>query len=151
MKGDAHIKPVKGLVGEIKVPGDKSVSHRAIIFASMASGESKVTNSLFSDDTKCTIEIMKSLGAEIKISTDAGDGGSLLVTGVGREGFREPANILDCKNSGTTMRLMMGVLAREDLFSVLTGDASLSKRPMRRVTGPLIKMGANIMYYLMTQ
>ncbi len=142
MKGDAHIKPVKGLIGEIKVPGDKSVSHRAVIFASMASGESKVTNFLFSDDTKCTIEIMEALGADINISTDDG---SLLITGVGRKGFGEPENVLDCKNSGTTMRLMMGVLAAQDFFSLLIGDTSLSKRPMGRVTGPLIKMGANIM------
>ncbi len=142
MKGDAYIKPVKGLVGEIKVPGDKSVSHRAVIFASMASGESKVTNLLLSDDTKCTIEIMEALGADISIDEDEGN---LFITGVGRDGFREPANILDCKNSGTTMRLMMGVLAKENFFSILVGDASLSKRPMRRVTGPLIKMGANIL------
>jgi 3-phosphoshikimate 1-carboxyvinyltransferase len=140
MKGDVHIKPVKGLVGEIKVPGDKSVSHRAVIFGSMASGKSKVTNLLLSDDTKCTIEIMEALGADISI-----DEGNLFITGVGRDGFREPVNILDCKNSGTTMRLMMGVLAKEDFFSILVGDASLSKRPMRRVTGPLIKMGANIL------
>ena len=145
MKGDVRIKPVKGLNGEIKVPGDKSVSHRAVIFGSMASGESKVTNFLFSDDTKCTIEIMEALGAVIKISNDENGDGSLLITGVGRDGFREPVKILDCKNSGTTMRLMMGVLAKEDFFSILVGDASLSKRPMGRVTGPLIKMGANIM------
>lgn len=140
MKETFHIKPVSGLNGEIEMPGDKSVSHRAVIFSSMASGKSELRNFLFSEDTSRTVEIMKALGAEISTSSNF-----LAITGVGEGGFKEPENILDCGNSGTTMRLMTGVLAAYDFFSILTGDASLSKRPMERVAKPLMNMGATIM------
>ncbi|MBN1572297.1 MAG: 3-phosphoshikimate 1-carboxyvinyltransferase [Deltaproteobacteria bacterium] len=140
MKGDVQVKPVRGLVGEMEVPGDKSVSHRAAIFASMASGRSEVGNFLFSEDTLRTVEIMRGLGADISSHSR-----SLLITGVGEGGFREPESVLDCGNSGTTMRLMIGLLAAQDFFSVLSGDASLVKRPMGRVTVPLREMGAKMM------
>ncbi len=140
MKNDIEIKPVKGLKGEIQMPGDKSVSHRAVIFASMASGRSEVKNFLFSEDTLRTVEIMRVLGAEISSNAE-----SLVITGVGKGGFVEPVGVLECGNSGTTMRLMMGLLSAQDFFSVLAGDASLSERPMGRVTKPLREMGAKMM------
>jgi 3-phosphoshikimate 1-carboxyvinyltransferase len=128
------------LVGEVEMPGDKSVSHRAAIFASMASGKSVVRNFLFSEDTMRTVEIMRALGADISASSDC-----LTITGAGETGLKEPDVVLDCGNSGTTMRLMTGVLAARDFFSVLTGDESLSKRPMGRVAKPLMEMGATIL------
>jgi 3-phosphoshikimate 1-carboxyvinyltransferase len=139
VKNTLHIQPAAGLRGDIVIPGDKSISHRSVIFAAQADGTTRIANFLRAADTLATAGIMRALGAEI---TD--DGTTLVVTGRGMRGFAEPAGILDCGNSGTSMRLLAGLLSARPFFSVLTGDASLTKRPMRRVTAPLREMGATI-------
>jgi 3-phosphoshikimate 1-carboxyvinyltransferase len=139
MTSQRFIRPATALRGEITVPGDKSVSHRAVIFASMAEGTGRITNFLSAADTRATASIMRAMGTEIK-----GDKGALVVAGRGMRGFTEPETVLDCGNSGTSMRLFTGFLAARPFFSALTGDVSLSRRPMRRVVDPLRKMGARI-------
>ena len=126
--------------GEIAVPGDKSVSHRAIMFASLADGESRVHGFLEGDDTRATAAIFTRLGVRI----EAGGAGSRLVQGVGIDGLHGCAEALDCGNAGTGMRLLAGLLAGQRFASVLTGDASLSKRPMARVIDPISRMGGVI-------
>lgn len=136
----------RSLRGEITTPGDKSVSHRAIMFNALSStGTASVTN--FSPGTDCTstVEIMRALGVEITRETGPnGMGDSLTVKGVGLNGLQEPADILDAGNSGTTTRLMSGILAGRDILTILTGDDSLKSRPMGRVINPLTQMGAVI-------
>jgi 3-phosphoshikimate 1-carboxyvinyltransferase len=134
-----HIRPATGLRGEIVMPGDKSISHRSVIFAAQADGTTRITNFLGAADTLASANIMRAVGTEI---TDKGT--TLVVEGRGMRGFEEPAGILDCGNSGTSMRLLVGLLAARPFFSVLAGDPSLTKRPMRRVTAPLREMGASI-------
>lgn len=130
----------RALRGAIAVPGDKSVSHRAIMFASLADGESRVDGFLEGEDTRATAAIFARLGVRI-----AADGsGSRVVQGVGIDGLRGCAEALDCGNAGTGMRLLAGLLAGQRFDSVLTGDASLSKRPMARVIEPLTRMGGLI-------
>lgn len=121
------------------MPGDKSISHRSAIVASLADGCSEITNYAPSDDCLSTLSVLSDLGVEWKKS-----GSDLTVEGRGRTGFVEPKNVLDCGNSGTTMRLMCGLLAGQPFFSVLTGDESLRSRPMARVIEPLRTMGAVI-------
>lgn len=133
------IKSAESLKGTINLPGDKSISHRAAIFSAMAVGESKIENFSSAADCASTLECLKNLGVEIS-QTDS----TVLVKGVGKNGFRKPRKELDCGNSGTTVRLLSGVLAGQDFDSVLTGDESLSVRPMKRVITPLEKMGAKI-------
>ena len=136
----------RSLRGEITAPGDKSVSHRAVIFNALSNtNTAKITNFSPGADCSSTEQIMKSLGVEItrKLGDkDAGD--TLTVKGVGLEGLVEPDDILDAGNSGTTTRLMSGILAGQDFLSVLTGDQSLKTRPMGRVVNPLTTMGAKI-------
>ena len=132
--------PAGGLHGELVVPGDKSVSHRAIMLSALAEGTSRITGFLEGEDTRATARIFGQMGVRI----DAPSPGERIVHGVGLHGLRKPDGVLDCGNSGTAMRLLCGVLAGQSFDSVLTGDASLSKRPMRRVTDPLASMGANI-------
>lgn len=139
MSKDVLIEPAVGLKGEISLPGDKSVSHRAVILGSLAEGKLRIDNFLFSEDTHRTINIMRELGVEIE---EAKEG--LFISGVGLNGLNEAKTSLDCGNSGTTMRLMLGVLAANSFFSVLFGDDSLIQRPMKRVTLPLRRMGAEI-------
>lgn len=127
------------LRGEITPPSDKSISHRAAIFASLASGKSLIKNYLRAADTLSTLSAMKALGAGIT------GGGDIVIEGVGVHGLKEPAGVVDCGNSGTTIRLLSGLLSGNLFFSVLAGDASLSMRPMARVIVPLSKMGARIM------
>ncbi len=128
-----------GFRGEITPPGDKSISHRALILGSLANGESLVKDFLVSDDTLSTANAMRSLGIPIEIS------GTLVhITGNGIHGLRESEQIIDCGNSGTTTRLLTGLLSAQKFTSRLTGDQYLQKRPMRRVVDPLSKMGANI-------
>jgi 3-phosphoshikimate 1-carboxyvinyltransferase len=126
--------------GEIAVPGDKSVSHRAIMFASLADGESQVHGFLEGEDTRATAAIFAKLGVRI----DAGGAGSRVVQGVGINGLHGCAEALDCGNAGTGMRLLAGLLAGQRFDSVLAGDASLSKRPMARVIDPIMRMGGLI-------
>ena len=133
------IKPAKKVQGEVILPGDKSISHRAAIFSALAVGETRISNFGTSADCAATVKCLQSLGVEIER-----DGSSLTVKGVGKNGFTTPATPLDCENSGTTMRLMAGVLAGQSFESVLIGDESLQKRPMKRVMNPLRLMGARI-------
>lgn len=130
------------LVGEVLVPGDKSLSHRAVLFSAMAQGVSRVSGVLDSADVRATIEAVRSLGA--RVSLDAQPDGSLAGTieGWGSRGPSAPDGPVYCGNSGTTARLLMGVLAGWPVEVTLTGDESLSRRPMRRVTEPLAAMGA---------
>ena len=136
----------RSLRGEITSPGDKSVSHRAVIFNALSNtNTAKITNFSPGADCSSTEHIMKSLGVEITRKLSGGDAGdTLTVKGVGLEGLIEPDDILDAGNSGTTTRLMSGILAGQDFVSVLTGDLSLKSRPMGRVVNPLTTMGAKI-------
>jgi 3-phosphoshikimate 1-carboxyvinyltransferase len=129
----------KSLKGVIEVPADKSITHRAIIFSSMAVGRSIIYNPLISEDTKATMVIMKKLGAKI---TDGK--GSKIVESKGYSYFMEPNDVLDCRNSGTTARLLLGLLAPQRKYFVVTGDESLRQRPIDRVIVPLTKLGARI-------
>ncbi len=126
--------------GELRVPSDKSISHRAIIIGSLAEGEVRVKNWLRSADTSATLNIYRLLGAEIE---EVGED-ELIVKGKGLFSFREPKDVLNAENSGTTTRLTLGVLAAQPFFSVITGDDSLRRRPMLRVVKPLREMGATI-------
>ena len=132
------IEKIKRVKGELRVPSDKSITHRAFILGALASGETLVKEPLISEDTKATLEILKNLGTEIK------EGKNEVVIQGRNYTFFEPKEILDCKNSGTTARLMSGVLATQPFFSVLFGDESLRERPMLRVVEPLREMGAQI-------
>lgn len=123
----------------IKVPGDKSVSHRAAMLAALSDGPCRVTNYLRGEDCLGTLRVLRQLGVSIDESPD----GSFVVHGCGGR-FRAPSDDLDCGNSGTTMRLMSGLLAAQPFRSRLTGDPSLSRRPMRRVMEPLGLMGAHL-------
>jgi 3-phosphoshikimate 1-carboxyvinyltransferase len=125
--------------GSLRVPGDKSISHRSLIFAALAEGSSRVSKVLQSADVHSTAGVLRSLGVAIPdLSSD------FTVRGVGRTGLRQPSAELDCGNSGTTTRLMAGVVAASSLRATFIGDASLSRRPMRRVSRPLEAMGATI-------
>jgi 3-phosphoshikimate 1-carboxyvinyltransferase len=124
----------------IAVPGDKSISHRALIFASFAEGESALRNLLAGEDVQSTAQILRVLGCSIPPIPE--NGAELRVQGRGLRGWTQPHEELDCGNSGTTARLLLGVLAAQPFRSVLTGDPSLRSRPMRRVTEPLERAGA---------
>ncbi len=130
------------LSGEARVPGDKSISHRAVLFAAMASGTSRLSGVLDSQDVRSSIGAVRALGADAQL--DVQPDGSLAgtVTGWGAAGPAQPDGPIDCGNSGTTARLLMGVLAPWPVTVELTGDESLQRRPMRRITAPLMKMGA---------
>lgn len=134
------IKPAQSLRGEVKVPGDKSISHRSIMFGSLAEGITRVSGFLMGEDNLSTWKAFESMGVSIRHTGET----SLEIEGVGLDGLKEPTDVLDCGNSGTTMRLMSGLLAGQDFFSVLTGDKYLRKRPMKRVVTPLAAMGARI-------
>jgi 3-phosphoshikimate 1-carboxyvinyltransferase len=127
------------LGGTLRIPGDKSISHRALLFAAVATGESEVTNLATGDDVRAMRAALDALGVAFR-----DDAGALSVTGNGFGGLREPAGVLDCGNSGTAMRVLSGVLAGRPFLSILTGDESLNQRPMRRVTAPLRSMGASV-------
>lgn len=123
----------------VRVPGDKSITHRALMLAALATGTSRIRGALESGDTGSTRRALEALG--VLIDTE---GGELRVAGRGLRGLTTPAATLDCGNSGTTARLLLGVLSAQPLVATLTGDASLRGRPMRRVTAPLLAMGARI-------
>ncbi len=128
------------LQGTLAIPGDKSVSHRAVMFAALADGVSRIEGFLEGEDTRATAAIFSQLGVRIETPSAS----TRIVHGVGVDGLRAPDAPLDCGNAGTGMRLLAGLLAAQAFDSVLMGDASLSKRPMRRVTVPLSQMGARI-------
>lgn len=135
---DRYLPPIRSLRGTLRVPGDKSVTHRGLLLGSLAQGESWLRHPLKAGDTLSTANVMRSLGAEI-----SEHGPHFRIRGVGLE-LKEPADILDCGNAGTLIRLVSGLLSGQEIFTVLTGDASLRRRPMGRVTTPLRQMGARI-------
>lgn len=128
-----------GLRGEITIPGDKSVSHRSVIFGSIAKGTTEIQHFLQGADCLSTINCFRSMGVDIEQHGD-----SVIVHGNGLHGLKKPENVLDCGNSGTTTRLISGILAAQKFDVTLTGDASIQKRPMKRIITPLSMMGANI-------
>jgi len=133
------VKPAKCLKGEFTIPGDKSISHRALILSSIARGKSVIKGLQRGRDCLATLNNLKRMGVEIEERED-----KVIVWGRGLCGLKEPADILNCEDSGTTMRLLSGLLAGQNFYSVLSGDKYLRKRPMRRVTEPLRRMGASI-------
>ena len=126
--------------GDVTVPGDKSITHRALMLAAAADGESRLSGLLPGEDCRSTASVLRALGCSVP--PPPGDGSEIRVAGRGLDAWRAPSAPLDCGNSGTTARLMMGLLASRPFASVLTGDASLRGRPMRRITAPLAQMGA---------
>jgi len=138
---DLRVKKVKDFSAELQVPGDKSISHRALMFSALSNGPCEITGFLPSADCVATRNVLAELGVETE---DLGAGGTHVRVPGCRGEFREPGGPLDCGNSGTTMRLMAGLLAGRPFPSTLTGDDSLSRRPMGRVASPLEKMGARI-------
>jgi 3-phosphoshikimate 1-carboxyvinyltransferase len=143
MSGHGTVQPMTAhrsgpLSGRAEVPGDKSISHRALIFGAMAVGETQVTGLLEGQDVLDTAKAMRAFGAEV---TRTGEG-AWSVHGVGVGGFSEPSDVIDCGNSGTGVRLIMGCMATTAMTATFTGDASLRKRPMGRVTDPLSLFGA---------
>ena len=127
------------LRGELEIPGDKSISHRAIMFGSLSKGTTEVTHFLQGADCLSTISCFRKLGIEIENKSD-----KILIYGKGLHGLSAPTEILDCGNSGTTTRLISGILSGQQFVSTLTGDASIQKRPMKRIMDPLGQMGADI-------
>ncbi|MEZ0482791.1 3-phosphoshikimate 1-carboxyvinyltransferase [Planococcus sp. SSTMD024] len=133
----SYAKPA--LTGSVQVPGDKSISHRAIMFGALAQGTTTIEGFLMGDDCLSTISCFRSLGIEIRI-----DGEHVTVQSGGRKAWKEPDVVLDTGNSGTTTRLMLGLLAGTDFHSVMAGDESIARRPMKRIVEPLRLMGADI-------
>ena len=137
---DYHVRPATAaLQGRIRVPGDKSISHRAVILASVSEGASECSGFLDSTDTRATMAAFRQMGADLTLEGDC-----LRVDGVGLHGLSAPAGILNLGNSGTSARLLLGVLAGQRFSSVITGDESLTQRPMRRVADPLNAMNADV-------
>lgn len=132
-------KRTAGLKGEVTIPGDKSVSHRSVMFGSIATGTTEIHNYLQGADCLSTISCFQKMGIEIE-----NKGTAVLVHGHGLHGLKQPDVILDCGNSGTTTRLISGILAAQDFDVTLTGDESIQKRPMKRIMEPLSLMGAHI-------
>lgn len=133
------VRPSERLSGTVSLPGDKSISHRAVIFGSLAEGVTRIENLLEGEDVLCTLDIMKAMGVKIRKRF-----GKWFVEGKGVKGLSEPRKTLYCGNSGTTLRLMTGFLSGVPFDATMTGDASLNKRPMGRVMDPLRSMGAKI-------
>lgn len=134
------VRPGGALNGQFRVPGDKSISHRSIMLGSLAEGTTRVSGFLEGADSLATLEAFRSMGVVI----EGPDQGQVVIRGVGLHGLQAPAAPLDLGNSGTSMRLLAGLLAAQSFDCTLTGDSSLSKRPMKRVTEPLAEMGAQI-------
>lgn len=134
-----EIKKLTNLHGELTVPGDKSISHRAVMFGSLAKGTTKITHFLEGADCLSTISCFRKMGIDIENNS-----GEILVHGKGLHGLSAPADILDVGNSGTTTRLISGILAGQNFVSELTGDDSIQSRPMKRIMTPLLSMGADI-------
>ena len=129
-----------GWQGEIDIPGDKSISHRSVMFAGLGNTPVHIRNFLHAEDCLSTVGVMRALGVDVKFLNE----NELIVTGNGLHGLTEPLTVLDAGNSGTTLRLMMGLLAPQPFLSVFCGDSSLTRRPMGRVLRPLSEMGAQI-------
>lgn len=133
------IQPIKSLNGQLAVPGDKSISHRAVMFGALANETTEISGFLYGEDCFSTINAFKALGVPIEVTKE-----KVTVHGVGLHGLKEPDDFIDVGNSGTTMRLISGILAGQRFNSFLTGDASIRRRPMGRVIEPLTQMGAQI-------
>ncbi len=134
------IEKTNFLKGEITPPPDKSISHRAVMFASLAKGESRIKNFLWAKDPISSLNAMKSLGVKIEVN----DIKEIIVQGEGLQSLKEPEDVIDCGNSGTTIRLLSGILAGQPFLSILSGDESLRQRPMKRIIEPLRQMGVEI-------
>lgn len=134
------VPPIRRVAGTVRLPGDKSISHRAALLNAVADGRATITNFAPGGDCASTLACLRQLGAWIER-----DGDSVRIEGCGPRGLREPTDVLDCGNAGTTMRLLCGLLAGQGVFAVLSGDASLRGRPMARVVEPLRQMGARIL------
>lgn len=134
------VKPNGKMTGTVRVPGDKSISHRSIIFGSLANGVTRISGFLEAEDTVNTLQAFRQMGVQIEGPED----GRVTINGVGLHGLKKPADDLYLGNSGTSIRLLSGLLSGQSFETVLSGDESLSKRPMKRVTEPLAKMGANV-------
>lgn len=134
------VQPGGSLKGRIRVPGDKSISHRSIMLGSLAEGTTTVTGFLEGEDSLATLKAFQAMGVNIEGPVE----GKVTIQGVGLKGLKQPLHSLNMGNSGTSMRLLSGIIAGQAFSSELTGDASLSKRPMKRVIDPLTLMGANI-------
>ena len=134
------VAPGGTLQGSLRVPGDKSISHRSIMLGSLADGVTEVSGFLQGEDNLATLNAFRAMG----VSIDGPDNGKVIIQGVGMDGLKAPAAPLELGNSGTSMRLLSGLLSAQAFDSVLSGDASLSTRPMRRVTEPLMQMGAEV-------
>ena len=139
--GRLTVQPGALLCGHIRVPGDKSISHRTLLLGAIAEGTSCVESFLPAADCLSTLHAVRDLGVEVEERTST----TLLVHGVGLHGLREPDDVLDCGRSGTTMRLLAGLLAGQPFASVLTGDVQLRRRPMGRIVEPLRRMGATVL------
>ena len=135
------INKIEKIKGILNLPGDKSISHRAIMFASLAKGRSVIKGLLRAEDIFSTINCFENLGCKIVEKND-----ELIINGMGFKRFKTPQSPLDCGNSGTTTRLISGILSAQDFNSILFGDKSLSKRPMKRIIEPLMLMGARVKY-----
>ncbi|MGR9087450.1 MAG: 3-phosphoshikimate 1-carboxyvinyltransferase, partial [Gammaproteobacteria bacterium] len=135
-----NVNPGGRLKGETRVPGDKSISHRSIMLGSLAEGVTHVKGFLEAEDALATLQAFRDMGVRIEGPVN----GELTIYGVGKHGLKAPKNELYLGNSGTSMRLLSGLLAGQPFDSILTGDKSLSGRPMKRVTEPLAAMGADI-------
>ncbi|MFN2454682.1 MAG: 3-phosphoshikimate 1-carboxyvinyltransferase [Pyrinomonadaceae bacterium] len=133
------IQPARRIAGQLRLPGDKSISHRAAIISALADGRSRIENFSTSEDCAATLACLRRLGVSIER-----DGNTVTIEGVGLSGLRAPMEALDCGNSGSTMRMLAGALAGHKFASTLTGDASLRTRPMRRIIAPLEQMGARV-------
>jgi 3-phosphoshikimate 1-carboxyvinyltransferase len=139
----ATVRPAARLRGELRLPGDKSISHRALILAALASGESQITGAGDGADVRSTAGVMRALGATVEVRPDD-DGRNVAyrILSPGADGLTEPDGILDCGNSGTSLRLIAGVVAGLPMTTILDGDASLRRRPVARIIEPLRRMGA---------
>jgi 3-phosphoshikimate 1-carboxyvinyltransferase len=139
MPNELSFGGARAVRGTLRLPGDKSISHRALLFAALATGRSTIGNLSTGDDVRAMRAALRALGVGMKAGKQA-----TIVTGNGLAAWREPEDLIDCENSGTAMRVLAGALAACDFLTVLTGDASLRQRPMRRVTEPLRAMGASL-------
>jgi 3-phosphoshikimate 1-carboxyvinyltransferase len=128
------------IAGTVRVPGDKSISHRAVMLSALAEGESRIRGFLHAGDTLSTVAMVRALGAEVREISPT----ELCITGCGLRGLSEPEDVLDAGNSGTTMRIGAGILAAQPFLTVVTGDRYLRRRPMERIVEPLSRMGASI-------
>lgn len=133
-------KPSQSITGEIRVPGDKSISHRSVIFGALAKGTTVINGFLDGEDCMATLNAFRAMGVQI----EGPDEQQVIIYGVGKHGLKKSNQVIDCGNSGTSMRLLAGLLAAQDFDSELIGDESLMKRPMLRISKPLMEMGADI-------